>query len=410
MHHMITHDIANGHGVMVIDPTGNLIKRVVAHSIPDERMNDVVLLDFGLEIDKVRYPPPLNPLFRVTNGDGTSRLAPDLATVMDRVYGENFSNTQMGDLLETVLQFIALEKTPTLRDIWYFFQDENVEYRKNLVKKSKNIALIEDWKDIEKRFEKVKEQSYLALIRRLRLFYLEPQARAATCHPDTLDIPKYVRENKIILVNVSAKNNSLKKQERYILGAMIVSQLFNYALGNTITGKPFMLYVDETKNFLTMPLAEMLAQARQYNIGLVLANQFLSQFEDDQQAVEGTVGAMIAFEIGLEDASVMRHYMNTFTKEDLLSLGEHKAAVSIRYKKVRQNSFLVETAPPYGRDRDTKKTRERIERIKRASKDNLKLKSYEEVIKWIDSRYNDNNDYLDETDGEDDDYTEPPKA
>lgn len=401
MHHLITHDVAQGHGIMVIDPTGNLITSILAHSIPDERIDDVVLLDFGLEVDGVRYPPPLNPLFKIRTEDGSSRLAPDLTTVMNRVY-EDFEASQMGDLLEIVLQYLAIEEKPILRDIRRFLREDN--YRAELSSKNSNPALDEDWEDIEEDWKTVKRQSYRPLMRRLRSFYKDNQAMAATCHPDTFDIPKYLRENKIVLINVSPDNNNLSDKERYVLGSMVVSQLFNVARRQKINGKPFMLYVDETENFVTMPLADMLARARQYNIGLVLANQWLSQFAGNQQAVEGNVGAMLAFEVGREDANIMRHYMNTFEAEDLMRLGEHKVAISIRYNKERLNSFLVNTAPPYTLDLDEADIQKRVEMIKRASIRNQSMRPYDEIIDWVDSKYSTNSD--DNADGEDDDFTE----
>jgi hypothetical protein len=64
MHRMIDDDIATGKGVCLIDPQGELVSRVLQHSIPKEREGDVVILDVWTKVDGVFYPPPLNMVAR----------------------------------------------------------------------------------------------------------------------------------------------------------------------------------------------------------------------------------------------------------------------------------------------------------------------------------------------------------
>jgi len=63
LHHIIHRDIKAGKGVGVIDPHGKLVRDILRCSIPEEREDDVVLVDFS----QAAYPPPLNP-FSVPDG------------------------------------------------------------------------------------------------------------------------------------------------------------------------------------------------------------------------------------------------------------------------------------------------------------------------------------------------------
>jgi hypothetical protein len=132
----------------------------------------------------------------------------------------------------------------------------------------------------------------------------------------------------------------------------------------------------------------MLAQLRQFNLGLVLANQYLAQWtSSNQAAIEGTVGTMISFEISADDATAMKIYMNTFDKEDLVSLGKFRAAVSMRYDDRRLDAFTLETLPPPGHGLDDQIATEREQLIRRRSVANYTPKSYDEVITWLKQRY-----------------------
>jgi hypothetical protein len=58
MHNLVSQDIRDGKGVGVVDPHGKLVSDILRYSIPDERIDDVVVIDIANE----EYPPPLNPL------------------------------------------------------------------------------------------------------------------------------------------------------------------------------------------------------------------------------------------------------------------------------------------------------------------------------------------------------------
>lgn len=386
MHQMLHEDIAEGRGICVIDPQGRWLPSILQASIPDHRIDDVIILDLAMEVDGVRYPPPLNPLVKHNGRIPTASVL----GVLRRIYPD-LDETQMETLLELALEALSHHMQPILPDVRRFYRDEG--FRAGLLSKVDNLTLHEEWEEIEAEFERVRRQSLQPLVRRLSGFYPDNEARAVTCHPEPVNIRQLVADNKIILVGVGAQQTSLGEAERYVLGSMVVEQVRLAAMSGAITEPPFMLYIDETQNFVHSPIDKLLSQVRQHGLGLVLANQYLTQLTGEaQDAVEGNVGTMFCFEVGATDAKGMRYYMNTFETEELTNLGEYKAAVSMRYQGVRQPAFLLETLSPPGSegppdewDGDTPppNTPERERYIRKRSVENYTPKTYDEVISWL---------------------------
>ena len=70
---------------------------------------------------------------------------------------------------------------------------------------------------------------------------------------------------------------------------------------------PFFLHVDEFESFATDAFGDILSEARKWKLGLVLAHQFLEQLPPKlRAAVLANVGSIIAFQLGGDDASVIR--------------------------------------------------------------------------------------------------------
>jgi type IV secretory pathway TraG/TraD family ATPase VirD4 len=54
--------------------------------------------------------------------------------------------------------------------------------------------------------------------------------------------------------------------------------------------KDFTMYIDEFQNFATESFAVILSEARKYKLSLVVANQYISQVQDEiQNAIFGNV-------------------------------------------------------------------------------------------------------------------------
>lgn len=402
MHIMVHADIADGRGVCVVDPHGDLVTHILRYSIPLGRENDVVVVDLSMEVDEVRYPPPLNPIYKVAKDELSHNF---IATL--RRLEPDFAGTQMEDYLSAALSTLGAEDYPTLQSVRRVIRDE--AYRQSLLNQLDDEDLEDEWKDILPSTEKELHKDTRPLLRRVGRFYRKENIRVITCHPDPLNIQQLVSENKIILVNVGGKGNNIPEAERLMLGSQVVAQVKLAAESDKITKEPFMLYIDEAASFLdtNMPLDRMLAQLRKFKLGMVLANQYLSQLVGQtRDAVEGTVGTIFSFEVGHDDERDMLHYMRTFQEGELVNLGAFNAAVYMRDPDgQRQPAFLLNAAPPPSHDMDEDKGRETELRIRRKSVANYTPKSYDDVIASIKGKYDDDTDQSPD-DGDGDGYSE----
>jgi len=97
---LITQDIAAGRAVAVIEPKGDLIEDVLAR-IPDERLDDVVLLDPS----DVIAPVGFNPL--ASSGRPPELVADQLLAVLHRLYAAHWgprTHDILGNALATLAQ------------------------------------------------------------------------------------------------------------------------------------------------------------------------------------------------------------------------------------------------------------------------------------------------------------------
>jgi hypothetical protein len=90
------------------------------------------------------------------------------------------------------------------------------------------------------------------------------------------------------------------------------------------------VYLDEFQQFmrLNVELADMLAAARGFGVGLVLSHQFLSQLTPEiKAAVLGTVRTQVAFSLELDDARVLAPRFAPLTADDLTGQGAYEIAL-----------------------------------------------------------------------------------
>lgn len=89
--------------------------------------------------------------------------------------------------------------------------------------------------------------------------------------------------------------------------------------------KDYFVYVDEFQNFITPSLSQILAGARKYHLGLVLAHQEMQQLMKDDSSlassVMGNAGTRICFRLGDSDAKRFEDGFASFNSGDLLNLG-----------------------------------------------------------------------------------------
>jgi hypothetical protein len=112
--------------------------------------------------------------------------------------------------------------------------------------------------------------------------------------------------------------------------------------------------VDEFQNFATDAFATILSEARKYELGLIMAHQYISQLTvtkggagqntQIRDAVFGNVGTMMSFKIGAEDAEYLaKEYAPVLSEQDIIGIANYKAYAKMSINNTTCRPFSLET-------------------------------------------------------------------
>lgn len=349
---LILQDIRNGEGVGVLDPHGDLIDQILGH-VPEERFKDVVLLDPG----DADYPVGFNVL------SAHSELEKNLIA-SDLVAGFRRLSTSWGDQMTSVLgnavlAFLESERGGTLADLRRFLIEP--EFRRQYLPTVRDPEVIYYW---QKEFPVLAGKPQAPLLTRLDTFLRPKVIRHMVAQRENrLDFAGIMNEGKIFLAKLA--QGAIGEENAYLLGTLLVSKFQQLAMARQETEesarRPFYLYIDEFQNFITPSMAAILAAARKYRLGLVLAHQDLRQLSKDADlfgAIMSNPYTRICFRVGDQDARKLAEGLSSFDAKDLQNLGIGEAICRIERAEYDFNL----KAPPLP-EVDMALARQRKERI-----------------------------------------------
>ena len=380
LHQMAHQDIAQGKGVAVIDPRGDLVDAILATSIPPEREQEVVLFDTRDQ----EYPIGLNLLTRLpgVSEDATASYA---LAVMKKMFSDTWRGGRTETVLDAVLRTLVAVEGSTIQDIHRLLLDP--KYRRQALDHVNDASTLDFWYD-DYEMETPAQQKEFArpITYRIRKFYRDPTIRRIICQRQSLDVRDILNKGRIFLANLSG----VADIEAETLGALLISKIQMAAFGRATVSPekrtPFYLYVDEVQNFITTSLAQMFSEARKFGLSLVVANQYFRQLEGETlEALMGNVGTSIIFGVGPQDAQALsRHVKPQFMPEDLIKLNRFDTTVKMQLDGQTLPAFSMTTQPPLDRPEDAE---ERIARIKQHSQKTYAPRHRDEVDAEVKSRY-----------------------
>ena len=187
----------------------------------------------------------------------------------------------------------------------------------------------------------------------------------------SFDFRKVMDEGKILIINLS--KGRLGEENSSFLGLVLIPKLLAAAMSRAempeSERRDFFLYVDEFQNFATPDFATILSEARKYKLNLVVANQFIGQMEEEvKNAIFGNVGTIVAFRVGVTDASYLQHeFQPTFTETDFLNIERFSAYVRTNINNDPVPPFFVDMTKDLKREerKRNKKVAEAIVQLSR---------------------------------------------
>jgi hypothetical protein len=336
-------DIRKGKGLALLDPHGDLIKRI-RERIPEERRAD--LIDF--EIPDPNQPYGFNPIGNVPV-DKRPLACSGLIQVLKHLWSDSW-----GPRLEYILRncLLSLLDYPgaNLSDILRLLADR--KYRQKVLPFVSNEQVKDFWLSEYDRYpERFRIEAIAPIQNKVGAFLSHPLLQKILTKPEKpINLRRIMDEGKILLVNLA--KGSIGEDTSNLLGSLLISRFDLAALSRANapeTERPdYMLYLDEFHNFTTQSLIFMLSELRKYRLSLVLAHQYLTQLEPNiREAILGNVGTTVVFRIGATDAeTIAAEFAPEFKLSDFTNLPNYHIYLKLMIDGGVSRPFSAVTLPP----------------------------------------------------------------
>ncbi|MCF7795745.1 type IV secretion system DNA-binding domain-containing protein [Patescibacteria group bacterium] len=325
---LILEDLKNGNGACIMDPHGELAQNVL-ENLPKSRVNDVILFD-PTDLER---PIGLNLLeFNPEKPEEKTLVVNEMIEIFDVLYDLSQTGGPMFEQYARNAMALNLEDPEsgsTILEIPRVLADP--DFRRMKLSKCKNKIVKDFW---EKEAQKAGGDASLANVvpyisSKLNQFLLnEYMINIISQQKSTINFNDIMNNKKILLCKFS--KGSLGETATSLLGLVVVNKILLSALSRDSISRenriPFYLYIDECQNFLTKSIQTILSESRKYNLGLVMANQFISQLTKNgrdntiKDSIFGNSGTIGSFRVGQEDAEYLeKEFSPGFTKFDIMN-------------------------------------------------------------------------------------------
>ena len=293
-------DARAGRGFLLVDPHGDLAKQVLAE-IPRRRKNDVVLFN----ATEPGTCPGLNPLRQLEPRDRALVVSNILAT-MKKLWGAEAWGPRTEHLLRHALLALTEVRGATLADARALLVDP--KRRDSILRQVKDPQVVDFWAREFVGYGKAFQAEITAApLNKLGALLASGVVREiVTKTRPRLDARKLIDRGAIVLA--SLPKGQIGEDATLLLGGLLLGAFQHAALGRADVSRserrPFFMLVDEVGSFATPPLLGLVAEARKFGVGLVLALQSLAVLEAPvRHALLGNVGTLVSFRVGAENAN-----------------------------------------------------------------------------------------------------------
>lgn len=347
LENMVISDIANGHGVGVMDPHGDFAEKMLDF-VPKERIKDVVYFDPA----DINFPIAFNPLEQVQD-EFRYLVASGLMGVFKKIWPDVWSPRMEYILNNSLLTMLEFPDSNML-GVQRLLSDK--DYRKTKVDALKDPVIKGFWVNEFSRYsQKFETEATAAIQNKIGQFVANPLVRNILGqNKSALNLRQAIDERKILIFNLS--KGKIGEDNSALLGSMIITKLQLAAMSRVDIPEPdrkdFYLYVDEFQNFATDSFANILSEARKYRLCLILAHQYIRQLTHDlntkvRDAVFGNVGTIVTFRVGGEDAEFLeKEFEPDFMATDIVNLAKAHVYIKLMIDGVSSRPFSAQGLPP----------------------------------------------------------------
>jgi len=340
---LILQDIREGKGLCFMDPHGDAIEDILK-LIPPERAEDVIYFNPS----DTERPLGLN-LLEAKTEDEKHFAATAVINMMYKLF-DPYKTGIVGPRFEHAVRNAMLtamyEPGSTFVEIMRILTD--ARFVQEILPKVTDPIIRRYWTDqIAQTSDFHKSEVLDYITSKFGRFVTNKLIRNIIGQSQSsFDLRRVMDEGKILLINLA--KGSLGEENSNFLGLILVPRVLMAAMSRVDVDmdkrRDFFFYVDEFQNFATPDFAVILSEARKYRLGLCVANQFIGQVEEEvKNAVFGNVGTIVAYRVGVSDASYLAHeFTPVFGEDDLLNVERYHAFI----KTIVNN----EPVPPFSID------------------------------------------------------------
>lgn len=346
MQEMICQDIANGKGVGVIDPHGDLVESILAN-IPKSRADDVILFEpFDIE-----NPMGLNMLEWETS-DQKDFLVSEMIMIFSKLFPPEIIGPMFEHYMRNaMLALMANKDEPgTLVEISRIFTDQDFMEKRlqHVTDPLVRSFWLREWRQTT---GQTRSDMLGYVVSKVGRFIENEMMRNIIGQTRSgFDLAKAMDEGKIFLANLSKGRTG--EMNSSLLGLILISKMQIGAMQRAKIPenmrKDFYLYIDEFHNFTTDNISTILSEARKYKLNLILAHQYVPQLADTiKNAVFGNVGTIASFRVGPDDAKFMEaQFAPDFSAYDLSNLDNYYFTMKMIINGQISSAFKLKTVKP----------------------------------------------------------------
>lgn len=305
---------AGKRSVVVIDSQGDLIKTIsrLKDFAPGERLHDRLVL---IDPTDVEFPVSLN-LFDVGKErlEGyealeRERLTNSILELYDFVLGSllDAAMTQKQNVIFRYVTRLMLHiEGATIQTLRQLMEEGSEEaFAADIAKLSGTARHFFETEFGDREFKSTRKQ----VLRRLWGILENQTFERMFSHPKSkLDLFSEMNAGKVILINTA--KDLLKEQGTQIFGRFFIAMIAQAAQERaTLPARerlPTFVYVDEAADYFDRNIGIILSQARKYNVGMVLAHQYLGQLDAKlQEAFAANTAIKFAGGVSAKDARAL---------------------------------------------------------------------------------------------------------
>lgn len=332
--------------VVVIDPKDGALVDAVLERLPEHRIEDVVVFDptdtRPVGFDPLRSTPATRELV-------VDRVVSIMASVWRSAWGPRSS-----DLIRHALLTLTQVPGMTLCEAPALLSPDAGFRRRVLAQVDDPVGVAPFWAWFNSLSPAEVANITAAPLNKLRAFTTRTAVRHTLGQPQpAIDFDRLLNHGGALLVRLPL--GLLGEETAGLLGALVTAQLWQAVSARAALPpaerRPAVVVVDELQSVLRLPVnavEDMLAMARGYGVGTVLAAQAMYQLGADlRHAALANTRSKVVFACDREDAALFaREFGNGLSPEDLMGLDAYEAVVAAFAAGRTQPPATVRTLPP----------------------------------------------------------------